>query len=218
MSTISDVGMRDRMGFRPVRSASLAAFGALLIYGIVRAGKLLFGRQKIELEPFSKVRFTESELRLPDRKIPYEELFYRPADTISLEASRVEMTDRCYAQTSVRLRPGSLEIGEESFDPEQVAHMEAMTDRIILPREAMGAGDIKFMAAIGAFLGWPAICFILAISSFLGSVVGVAMIAFHKRERSSQIPYGPYIALAAVIWILIGRDWTVHWLRWLQGM
>jgi leader peptidase (prepilin peptidase) / N-methyltransferase len=77
---------------------------------------------------------------------------------------------------------------------------------IILPREAMGLGDVKFMAAIGAFIGWQGVIFSLMISSMIGAVVGVTLIALHRRQWSSRMPYGPYIALAAVIWVFAGRE------------
>src|SRR5215472_7444490 len=90
------------------------------------------------------------------------------------------------------------------MDPEQVPHLEAASTEIILPREAMGLGDVKFMAAIGAFLGWKAVIFSLMASSIIGSVVGITLIVMGKREWSSRLPYGPYIALGAAIWIFGG--------------
>jgi len=57
----------------------------------------------------------------------------------------------------------------------------------------MGMGDVKFIAAIGAFLGWPAICFILAVSSCLGSVVSLSMIAL-KNASDPVKSLRPYIA------------------------
>src|SRR6185503_9547341 len=53
------------------------AVGGGLIYLILRAGKLLFGRQKLELAADSRIIFTETALVLPDKEIPYEDLFYR---------------------------------------------------------------------------------------------------------------------------------------------
>jgi leader peptidase (prepilin peptidase)/N-methyltransferase len=84
--------------------------------------------------------------------------------------------------------------------------MEVEADLVILPREAMGMGDVKFMAAIGAFLGWPATVFALMVSSMLGALVGVLLILLGKRAWSSRLPYGPYIAFGAVLWMFAGRN------------
>jgi len=105
----------------------------------------------------------------------------------------------------VRLSPKRLRIGDEELNPEEVPHMEAVSAEIVLPREAMGLGDVKFMAAIGAFLGWQSVIFSLTVSSIIGSFVGVALILMGKREWSSRLPYGPYIALAATIWLFCGK-------------
>ena len=80
----------------------------------------------------------------------------------------------------------------------------------------MGLGDVKFMGAIGAFLGWQAIIFCLMVSSLIGSIVGVGLIALRKQAWSSRLPYGPYIAMAAVIWIFGGSHLLQWWMQWLQ--
>ena len=67
----------------------------------------------------------------------------------------------------------------------------------------MGLGDVKFMAGIGAFLGWKGVVFSLMFSSVIGSVVGLTLIALRKQAWSSRLPYGPYIALAAAICIFV---------------
>jgi leader peptidase (prepilin peptidase)/N-methyltransferase len=179
--------------------------GAGLIYGILRLGKLLFGRQRIEIPTDVKVVFSETGVFLGDQEIPYEELFYRKSDVITLHARTVELADRCYRDVRVRLTPQKLQIGDDEFNPEEVPHLEADSAEVVLPREAMGFGDVKFMGAIGAFLGWQAVFFSLMVSSIIGSVVGIALILFRKREWSSRLPYGPYIALAAAIWIFGGK-------------
>jgi leader peptidase (prepilin peptidase) / N-methyltransferase len=105
----------------------------------------------------------------------------------------------------VRLSPAALKIGDEEIAPDSVPYLEATGAEIILPREAMGLGDVKFMGAIGAFIGWQGAVFSLAVSSFIGAAAGVALILMRKRAWSSRMPYGPYIALAAVIWIFGGK-------------
>ena len=186
------------------------AVGAGLVYSVLRAGKLLFGREKIALPADARIVFSETALHLPDRDIPYEELFYRQSDVITLRARTVELADRCYKDVQVRLSPAWLEIGDERLNPEDVPHLEAVSSEIVLPREAMGLGDVKFMGAIGAFLGAQAVFFSLMVSSIIGSIVGIALIALRKREWSSRLPYGPYIAAAAALW-LFGGNRLVRW-------
>ncbi len=190
------------------------AVGGGIVYAVLRGGKLLFGRQKIELAADSKIVFTETCLKLPDHDIAYEELFYRNSDVILLEGKRVEMIDRCFPETSVRLTPKTLLMGDSKFNTEEVPYLEATTNAITLPREAMGFGDVKFMAAIGAFLGWPAVVFALLISAVIGAIVGVTLILAKRSEWSSRLPYGPYIALAATIWIFstanVQEWWTLQ--------
>jgi leader peptidase (prepilin peptidase)/N-methyltransferase len=182
--------------------------GAGLIYSILRVGKLVFGRHKVTLPAETRIVFSETGVHLPDRAILYEEVFYRRTDTIILRARTVELVDRCYKNVVVRLSPTLLQIEQERLNPEAVPHLEAVSSEIVLPREAMGFGDVKFMAAIGAFLGWKAVVFSLMVSSAIGSVVGLVLIALGRRQ--SRLPYGPYIALAAAIWIFAGPQ-LVHW-------
>ncbi len=176
-------------------------FGAGMVYGILRLGKLLFGRHKMKIPAQAAIVFSDTTLCLGGKEIPYEEIFHRKSDTITFEARTVELVDRGYKNVSVRLSASALWIGDEQVDPEGVHHMEVMAEEITLPREAMGLGDVKFMAAIGAFLGWKGALFSLMASSVIGAAAGTALIIFRRREWSSKMPYGPYIALAAMIWV-----------------
>jgi leader peptidase (prepilin peptidase)/N-methyltransferase len=186
--------------------------GTGLVYAVLRAGKLLFGRQRLLLPADTRIVFTETAVELPDRSVPYEEVFYRESDTIVIQARTVELVDRSYRDVAVRLSPRRLEIGEEQFDPEQVPHLEAVSSEVVLPREAMGLGDVKFMGGIGAFLGWEAVIFSLVVSSFIGAVVGGTLVLLKRRALSARLPYGPYIAVAAALWIFAGPE-IVAWYR-----
>jgi leader peptidase (prepilin peptidase)/N-methyltransferase len=175
--------------------------GAALVYFILRTGKLLFGRQRVALGGETKIIFTETAILLPEKTIPYAELFYRKSDAIELHVRSVQAGDRSYKDVLFRLTPASLQIGGDKFDPAAAPHVEAVGSEIVLPREAMGLGDVKFMAVIGAFLGWQAVIFSLMASAF----IGLGLIAARRREWSARLPYGPCIALAAAIWIFGGK-------------
>ena len=74
----------------------------------------------------------------------------------------------------------------------------------------MGFGDVYFLAMIGAFPGWKAILFVIAAASILGSVMALVPRLFGRVEWSSRIPFGPYLAAGAVIWLFYGPQW-VDW-------
>ena len=93
----------------------------------------------------------------------------------------------------------------------------AVLGEFIFKKEAMGFGDVKLMGAIGAFFGWQAVLFTIIISSFAGSIVGIALILSGRKEMQSKIPYGPYISLAALLWIYWGETWWNWYIRFLTG-
>lgn len=194
------------------RSALGIAVGGGVVYAVLRFGKLLFGKQKVKLPTASRIVFSETALCLPEEQIPYEEFFYRKTDAIIFQATQLELVDRSYPRANVRLSPNELRIDDEIMLPENVRHMEATCSEITVPREAMGLGDVKFMAGIGAFIGWQGALFSLMASSFIGSAVGIILIVSRKREWSSKIPYGPYIALGAALWVFGGKQWVATWL------
>jgi leader peptidase (prepilin peptidase)/N-methyltransferase len=201
-------------------SAIGAVIGAGIVYGFSRLGKLMFGRQRLKWTALSRIIFTETSLHLPDKEIPYEDIFYRKSDTIFLQARTAELIDRGYENVTIKLSPGTLTIGDEKLNPDDVPHLEAECGEIILPREAMGLGDVKFMAAIGAFIGWPGVVFSLFASAIIGLIVYVPLILSGRREWSSRMPYGPYIAMAAAIWVfdvLGGRKVFLEFIQMLMG-
>lgn len=76
--------------------------------------------------------------------------------------------------------------------------------------EGMGGGDIKLLAMIGAFLGSTAVLVTIFVSAFLGSLAGITMMIFKGKGRTYAIPYGPFLALGAVVALLWG-DLLVAW-------
>lgn len=197
-------------------AAQQAFWGALagggVIYLFLRIGKMMLGRQKVVIPPGTRVYFGESTLLLPGEEIPYDYLFYRPDDVIELQATRVELPDRCLWNQRVRVDKERVRLGDAELSFAEVPCMEVETELILLPREAMGLGDAKFMGAIGAFLGWGGALFSLMASALVGSVVGVTLIALKKRDRSSPMPYGPYLAGAAAVWTFFGDKILKAWL------
>jgi leader peptidase (prepilin peptidase)/N-methyltransferase len=93
----------------------------------------------------------------------------------------------------------------------------AIVGEKIFKKEAMGMGDVKLIAAIGAFLGWQATLFTTFVSSLFGGVVGLILVLGSKKGWQSRIPYGPYIALGALLWILCGSEIMNWYWSFIQG-
>jgi leader peptidase (prepilin peptidase)/N-methyltransferase len=85
-------------------------------------------------------------------------------------------------------------------------YLIAVIGKTILKKDAMGGGDIKMMAMVGGLLGWKAIILTTFIASLFGSIIGVALIRIKGREWGSKIPFGPYLALGALISLFWGKD------------
>ncbi|MBM3391875.1 MAG: prepilin peptidase [Betaproteobacteria bacterium] len=79
-------------------------------------------------------------------------------------------------------------------------------------KEGMGYGDFKLLAAIGAWFGWQMLPLTILISSMVGAVVGIALIVFARHGRNMPIPFGPYLACAAVIALFWGKTLNQQYL------
>jgi len=89
--------------------------------------------------------------------------------------------------------------------------------RLVTGKEGMGFGDFKLLAAMGAWLGWSALPLVVVLSSVVGAVVGVTLMAVRGHERDKPIPFGPFIAAAGWIALLWGDRITHSYLR-LSGL
>ncbi len=76
--------------------------------------------------------------------------------------------------------------------------------------EGLGMGDVKMLAMIGAFLGWPAVLLTLVLASFAGSLIGVAMIALGHGTMKYALPFGTFLAVGALVAMLVG-DRIIRW-------
>lgn len=86
-----------------------------------------------------------------------------------------------------------------------ILYLIALFYYLFTRREGMGGGDIKLLAMLGAFLGWKSLLFILLVSSFLGAIVGIALMAFKGAGWKYAVPFGPFLAMAAFTYMFYGH-------------
>lgn len=82
-------------------------------------------------------------------------------------------------------------------------------------KEGMGYGDFKLMAFFGALLGWQQLPVVILLSSLLGAVIGSVLLIVQGRDKSTAIPFGPYIAVAGWIAMLYGESIVNHYLHYM---
>jgi leader peptidase (prepilin peptidase)/N-methyltransferase len=73
-------------------------------------------------------------------------------------------------------------------------------------KEGMGGGDIKLLAMIGAFLGWEPVLLTVLVGAFTGAVTGLSLIALKRLRRDQYLPFGPFLALGAVVAMFFFND------------
>lgn len=90
-------------------------------------------------------------------------------------------------------------------------YLVALLGDWLFKKESMGGGDIKMAGMLGAFLGWQKVIFVFFGSAAIGLVVSLAVMCFSSRLRETRmIPFGPFLASAAVVAIIFG-DRIIHW-------
>lgn len=78
---------------------------------------------------------------------------------------------------------------------------------LLTGREGMGMGDIKLLAMIGAFMGaWPPIFVVLLLAAVFGSAVGILAMVVQRKGVRTMLPFGPFLAAAAVIYLYFGPE------------
>ena len=87
--------------------------------------------------------------------------------------------------------------------------------RLATGREGMGYGDFKLLAAIGAFLGWQVLPLVILLSSVAGAILGILLMILARRGREVPMPFGPYLAIGALVALFAGKELTRAWLEFL---
>ncbi len=196
------------------QSLGAAALGYALLWIVLEAGKKVFGKKRIRLEaptPFSWVREGEdAEFVVGEERGLWSDHFARESDLLLMHCAETQVDDRRFENVTLQLRYNRLTIAEESFPLDEVDRITGVVRELQIPREAMGRGDLKFLAAIGAFLGWRAVLFSIFAGSLAGSIVGLTTMLLGKRAWSAKIPFGPYLALGALVWMFFGAQ-LVTW-------
>jgi len=207
--------------FSATFSSALGAIaGYFLLWGVVEVGKVALGRKRVVLEKAERFTWTrrgdDADFACGEDQQLWSELFSRESDRLLMKCTEITIAGNRYTNVDVefhynRVRiPGS---GGGEWRLDQLDTISGSVTEIVIPREAMGFGDVKFLACIGAFIGWQGALFTFVAASTIGAVIGLFMIAIGKRELGGKIPFGPYLSVAALLWVFDGPRLTAWILK-----
>lgn len=201
-------------------SVASAALGYATLWLVLEGGKLVFGKKRIRLEaptPFSWMRQgDDADFVVGDERGLWSENFARETDQLLLHCDAAVIDGRDLGETILRFHYNRVATGAEEIELDSLERITGVVRELQIPREAMGRGDLKFLAAIGAFLGWRAVLFSVFAGSLLGSLVGVGTLLIGKRVWSAKLPFGPYLAAGALVWMFFGDTLIGWYFGWLQ--
>ncbi|MGA3170024.1 MAG: prepilin peptidase [Chthoniobacteraceae bacterium] len=201
-------------------SAAAAATGYAALWLVVEFGKKAFGKRRIELEkpePFTWTRHgDDADLVAGADTMKWSDLFSRETDVLIMHVTEARVGEKSYEKTTLTFYYNRLVVGSDEYELDKLDQITGIVTGMVIPREAMGFGDVKFLAAIGAFLGIRAVFFTIMSGSIIGAVVGLLLILIRRREWTARIPFGPYLALGALIWIFRGPQLIDAYWNWMQ--
>jgi leader peptidase (prepilin peptidase)/N-methyltransferase len=197
-----------------IRSVLAAALGYVILLLVLEAGKLAFGKKRIRLDaptPFKwKRQGEDAEFVVGSEPSLWSDYFAREKDRLLLQCDEAKIDNQPYGNVTLEFHYNRVAVEGQEMLLDHVDEISGIVRELQIPREAMGRGDLKFLAAIGAFLGWRSVLFSVFAGSLLGSLVGLLTLLAGKRVWSAKLPFGPYLAFGAVTWLFFGDD-VVRW-------
>jgi leader peptidase (prepilin peptidase)/N-methyltransferase len=197
-----------------LRALLAAALGYVILLIVLEAGKIAFGRKRIRFDaptPFTWTkRGDDADFVVGAEESLWSDYFAREKDRLLLTCDEVRIDHHSYGNVTLDFRYDRITAEGHVMMLDDVTQISGVARELVIPREAMGRGDLKFLAAIGAFLGWRAVLFSLFAGSLLGSVVGLITLVVGKPVWSAKLPFGPYLAFGALTWMFFGEIF----LRW----
>ena len=197
-----------------LRALLAAALGYVILLIVLEAGKIAFGRKRIRFDaptPFTWTkRGDDADFVVGAEEGLWSDYFAREKDRLLLTCDEVRIDHHSYGNVTLDFRYDRITAEGHVMMLDDVTQISGVARELVIPREAMGRGDLKFLAAIGAFLGWRAVLFSLFAGSLLGSVVGLITLVVGKPVWSAKLPFGPYLAFGALTWMFFGEIF----LRW----
>ncbi len=197
-----------------------AVIGLGTLWLVVELGKLAFGRKKHVFAKSVAWEVTQPDeneppvVRFGEEEMGWADIFMRASDRMVITCETLHVNDQQFENSTAELWMEKLKVRNGSdlqeFALEGVTKLKGQITQLVIPREAMGMGDVFFLMMIGSFCGWKCVLFTILAASVLGTVVAMFSRLTGKAEWGAKIPFGPYLAVGSLLWLFYGPQ-IVEW-------
>jgi len=191
--------------FQSAASAAIT-YGVLQLY--VELESRYSGPREVEVSPPAIFQWCAhagiKTLTLGSELFLWSDLFSRNRAEVRIECDRGSVDGLPITSSELIFRQDKLFIGGHRYHLRDVKMVSGRTSHVSFPRESIGLGAIKSMAAFSAIFGWSGALFIFFGSAIISTILGTPLI--HKSLTNSTVPLMPFFAATALIWMFFGHE------------
>lgn len=175
---------------------------------MVELGKKAFGKKAMkfdkEVEWFLREPKGDEDpmyFVIDGEAVPWWDIFYRKTDRLVVDATEVVLDGEETGGGQLVIRETGIELADgRTFELEKMVSLRGKARGAVIPREAMGMGDVHLLGMIGAFFGWTGVFFSLFSASLFAIIAAlIGRVGFGK-----PLPFCPFLALGATAWMFGG--------------
>lgn len=191
------------------------ASGFFGLWIVVELGKMAFGKKALKFdEPVEwmirePVGDQDPMLFVIDgEEIAWWDIFSRKTDRLIVEATDIRVNHESVGQGTLVIREMEIELPDGTVKRlEDVKAVDGLGVSAVIPREAMGMGDVHLLGMIGAFFGWTGVLF----SLFGASLFAIVAAIIGRIGFGRQLPFGPFLVMGALAWMFGGwKLWELY--------
>ena len=187
--------------------------GFVGLWFVVELGKMAFGKKAMKFEKAVEWHLKEPEgdqdpmlFVIDGDEIPWWDLFCRKSDRLLVETTDILVDGESVGGGSLVIRETEITLPDGSIKHlTKMKTLAGTATSVVIPREAMGIGDIHLLGMIGAFFGWTGVFF----SLFAASIFAIIAAIIGRIGFGKQLPFGPFLAMGCLAWAYGGwRAWA----------
>lgn len=200
--------------------------GFVSLYLVVRLGKLMFGKTKVEAdEPMDwSIRDARKDsiepnenvcLILDDEENFWHDIFYRDSDKLVMNGvTDLKVNGEARESGKIIIKKEKIILEDEIIELDYLKDISGKVTSLVVPREAMGMGDVHLLGVIGLILGCQSLLLVVVASC----LIGILLHLIAGKGFGKPFPFGPSLILGALLWVLYGPELIAYYLDYTQSI